>query len=373
MEDFVIFIIVILVLAIAGTLTYFIIDYSKYKKETNSTLDASTTNIDANRKDIKDETMNRMSNVKYVVQQVNKVNTDIYSAVTSNTSNIKDVKNIQDKSLRNVGTFLKFTSNTSVNPNISTPGSSIPLMDLPGSGNINMQLMQRVNATMGLTATDLSPSKSVQFCASSDPKRCVKIPADNGDLYFTTMTSNKSSTITMDAPYVKATGQICINKTCINESNLVALNNLSKQVNTSAINLGDKWTIGTEGSNLVIRDKVTSGDHRFAIYPGLGSNTNLSQELRTSSINLIDKWQVRPEGSTLVLRDKVTSGDNRLAITPGLGNATNISKEFKTSTINFDDKWKVRSAGSILVFRDNVTGGDNRYAMLPGIGNKKNL
>lgn len=63
--------------------------------------------------------------------------------------------------------------------------------------------------------------------------------------------------------------QVCIGNTCMNEQDLIKLK--KQQVDTDRINIGKRWTIGPEQGNevLVFRDKLTGGDRRFAIHPGI--------------------------------------------------------------------------------------------------------
>lgn len=197
MELAVLLVMLLCVMALAGLVVYFIVDYQKYRKDVDKRFGTSDGKLST-------EQVDRMSNVKYVVDQVNNVNNDIYTQVTSNVTKIDTAINNQAQMLGSFASFLSFSSNTPA----STSGAQVSLMNLPGSGNIDVNLMQRVNATMGLTAKDLSAQKNVKFCSQLDPTRCIQIPDANGNLYLTSMQNNASSSIIMDASNVNSTGTI---------------------------------------------------------------------------------------------------------------------------------------------------------------------
>jgi hypothetical protein len=352
MEDFGVFIMLLCLLALAGVTIYFIIDYMKEKKEVEDSLAIFDGKAAAALSGLDVEKLDRMANVKYVVDQVNNVNKDIYSAVTSNTTNTNTVQSTQNQMLSGLGSFLSFSSNTTLGA--PTGSSTVPLLNLPGSGNVDVNLMRRVNATMGLTATDLSSSKSVKFCASSDPTRCIQIPDANGNLYLTTMTSNQNSTIVMDAPNVRATGSIGAN----------------------TYNFGSSGTTGTNSGSITTQADGTisiSGTQKIMLSNGTTPNQNMiTLDPATNSVTI--------SGSNIVLRGK-TQIQGDLCINDTCINASNLAAirnmatEVKTNRINFNDKWFVQPEGAnnTLVFRDMVTGGDHRYAMQRGQGNAKNL
>lgn len=199
--DFAALVVMILcVIGLAGVLVYFVLDYKKYKEEVDKMFGETEKKVTV-------EKVDRMANVKYVVDQVNNVNNDIYTQVTSNVNTVTDVKATQDRLLSSFGSVLSFSSNTAV-PNSSPVSSQVSLLNLPGSGNIDMNLMSRVNATMGLTAKDLSGDKKVKFCSRENPSRCIQIPNSQGDLYLTSMRSSPDSAIIMDASNVNAMGTL---------------------------------------------------------------------------------------------------------------------------------------------------------------------
>lgn len=352
MEDFGVFVMLLCLLALVGVVIYFIIDYLKEKREVEDALARSQAEAAAARGGLDVEKLDRMANVKYIVDQVNSVNRDIYSAVTSNTSNTNTVQRTQSAMLSGLGSFLSFSSNTSLGA--PTGASTVPLLNLPGSGNVDVNLMRRVNATMGLTASDLSSSKSVKFCASSDPTRCIQIPDANGNLYLTTMTSNQNSTIVMDAPNVRATGSIGAN----------------------IYNFGSTGTSGTNSGSITTQADGTisiAGTQKIMLSNGTIPNQNvITLDPTTNSVTI--------SGSNIVLRGK-TQIQGELCINDTCINASNLaavknmSTEVKTNRINLNDKWLIQPEGanSTLVFRDMVTGGDHRYAMQRNQGNQKNL
>lgn len=228
------------VAAIVGVVIYFAIDYNKYKQ---------TVTADLTTKDSKlvDEKVDRMSNVKFVVDQVNGVNNDIYTQVTSNMSQVQNVQTTQAQMLGGIGSFMTFSSNVAGGAGGST---SMPLLNLPGTGNVDVNLIQHINATMGLTAKDLTSTNSVKFCSQLDPTRCIQIPDQNGNLYLTSMANNPTSSIIMD------TSNISIGKQgsylANNQQGLAVIGSNSVQIGASvsptSATLGDAIVVDPTGS-----------------------------------------------------------------------------------------------------------------------------
>jgi hypothetical protein len=186
-------------LALSGVLAYYIFDYLKYKKDTDNQLNMYGSNVTV-------ETSNRQSNVKSIVDQVNAVNSSMYNQELANaafTSNVSAAQSsFQSGLLNSFGNLLSFTSNS---PLGGRP-SSVSLMNLPGTGNVDMNLLHRVNAMMGLTVPNLSGTNQVKLCSSADPSRCTQFPNSNGDVYLASMRSN--SAVIIDANTTRVTGAI---------------------------------------------------------------------------------------------------------------------------------------------------------------------
>jgi hypothetical protein len=187
----------IVLLALSGVLIFLVWDYMKYKDVTNANLATANTNL-------QNEKTDRLSNMKYIVDQVNTVNTDIFNTFSSNqqlaSTRMDGIQGKQDKMISGLGHFLRFTSNVSINPSstASAISGAVSLTDLPGFVSPDVQLIKHVTAVSGLTIKDISSSSnSVMFCSLADPNRCIKFPDGDGNTYLTTMTNN--SKIVMDA------------------------------------------------------------------------------------------------------------------------------------------------------------------------------
>lgn len=197
MELGAIIVMIIVLLALSGVLIFLVWDYMKYKDTTNTNF------VDTNQT-IANEKTDRLSNMKYMVDQVNTVNTDIYNTFTSNqqvvASNITNLTNIQNKTTAGLGHFLRFTSNVSITPSSTSMATgNVNILDLPGFIAPDVQLIKHVTAVNGLTINDISNSsnRNVMFCSGTDTSRCIKFPDTDGNTYFTGMTNN--SKIVLDA------------------------------------------------------------------------------------------------------------------------------------------------------------------------------
>ena len=85
MEILGVMILIIVTLALVGIISYCVYVYLQDKE--NITAKINSTNINLNKK-IKNEQSNRLSNVKYVVDQVNRVNSDISTQFSSSNATI---------------------------------------------------------------------------------------------------------------------------------------------------------------------------------------------------------------------------------------------------------------------------------------------
>ena len=167
----------ILVFVLGAVLAYFIMDYMNFKKTAGQNL------------------TNEQTSLQSVVNQVNSTNSNIYT-------DINTVNTTQTQLLSGLSNLFNLSSNIPLSSSSST--SPVSLLNFPGTGNVNMNLYQHVNATSGMTATGLSSTNNVQLCSTSG--RCTQLPNSNGDLYFTPMASTSKSSIIMDAPMTTVTG-----------------------------------------------------------------------------------------------------------------------------------------------------------------------
>ena len=194
MEAISLFIMVLVLLALIGVLIYIIQDYYKYKDATDSAINDTKAKLT-------EEHTNRLSNLKYVVDQVNTVNDDIYTTFTSNVkdqaSAIYNVSSNQSHVQTGLDSFLRFRTNES----LTGGATQLRIMDFPGVGNANVDLIKTVSFTAGLTAKDLDASSTgskATFCSKSAPEKCISFPNADGNTYLTSLAENKE--IVLDAP-----------------------------------------------------------------------------------------------------------------------------------------------------------------------------
>jgi hypothetical protein len=194
MEFAAVVVMVLVLLALIGVLVFLVWDYFKYKDETNTNFAKATKAVD-------DEKSERLSNLKYMVDQVNTVNTDIYNTFSSNVQlhaqRIGGVETTQTGIIGGLNSFLTFSSNVSVAPGASA--GPISLLDMPGMKNPDVRLIKHVTAVSGMTINDLTASSNtVMLCGRDDPTRCIRFPDSDGNTFITSLVPNKN--VIVDVP-----------------------------------------------------------------------------------------------------------------------------------------------------------------------------
>lgn len=236
--------------AIIAALAYFIYDYVTYKHTVDGEITTATTSINSERQD-------RLSNLKYVVDQVNTVNDNIYNTTTSNLQ-VTNTK-VATQSARTDNLIAGFGKILSFNSTILPGSPSINLTDLPGSVAPNMNLMQHVTAVMGLTASNLSKSgNSVAFCSQNNPNQCIKFPDNNGNTYLTTL--DPAGSLVFDGN-IKATSNIAFGTS----GTITPFNNNSLLIQTTKLGVGPS-TFANPGAELDIQGQNAT-DPLFRVTP----------------------------------------------------------------------------------------------------------
>lgn len=157
------------VIALASVVIYFIWDYLRYKDSNDSRVKKVDENVTKEKSD-------RLSNVKYVVDQVNDVNQDIYNNFSSSNvmlnRRINKVAHDHARTVRGIGKVMSFSTNN----------HPLRLGDLPGYKNPDVKLLQNVTAVMGLTVKDLDKTgNTMKICSKIDSSRCIQIPDKQGN------------------------------------------------------------------------------------------------------------------------------------------------------------------------------------------------
>jgi len=84
------FILLILVLSLLGGAGYFAYDYIQHKKDLDAKLKETKTQIEGNAAKIDTEGNTRMSNLKYMVGEINKVHDDIFTTLETRVDEQKN-------------------------------------------------------------------------------------------------------------------------------------------------------------------------------------------------------------------------------------------------------------------------------------------
>lgn len=261
MEGIAVVVMLLALLALAGVVTFFLWDYYKHKDENVTSFKTTDSKIQAEQSD-------RLSNIKFVVDQVNNVNEDMYKNMSSNVEDVRTstykVSKKQDTLIEGVDKFLKFSSNISIS---NTP-QMFSLMDLPGTAQPNVHLMQRVNAVMGLTVSDLSLSNVVEFCNPGKTK-CIKFPNSDGDTYLTSLQNNKN--VVVDAP-LKITGDVKLmspvsgTQTSVQQASISAIQN-GMVFQTGNVGIG---TNGFSNPSAALHIQSVTGNDAFKVSVNAG-------------------------------------------------------------------------------------------------------
>jgi hypothetical protein len=198
-------VIVVLFVIVAGVLAYVAQDYFKYKEAVST--DLNTVN-DA----LTNESGERVSSVKKVVDQINTVNTDIYNTFSSNVasskvttdglkSSVTSVMDNQNMLVGNINKYLIFSSNTSVLSAGNAREGQISIMNIPGSVTPDLRLITRVSAVGGMTINNLSSNIPMEMCSATNPSRCMRFPDKDGNTYLTSFASDKNIVMGANADF----------------------------------------------------------------------------------------------------------------------------------------------------------------------------
>lgn len=214
MDAVAIIVMLLVVMALTGVVIYFIYDYTRFKDTTKLSINQTDQRVDSEKKD-------RIANVNTVVGEVNKVHTDMYDTVqTSNmmiNSGLKYLDHKQNKLQKGFDKAFKFSTPTT----LYTPSGSLinttktlSLSQLPGYATPDLNLITKVNATMGLTASDLDKSgNKVLMCAKSNPSKCIRIPDENGNTILRNLDDNGDLVLVNDSKgrRIRLDGNVTLN------------------------------------------------------------------------------------------------------------------------------------------------------------------
>lgn len=192
MEAASIAVIVFIILALSGVVTYLIIDMNRQKQALADKINATNTAIQAEKSD-------RMSNVKYVVDQVNEANDDIYKSMNNTIQEDKQkIKHLTESHTELVTSVNQFmaAAPTSTAYASTVNSASIPISEYKEVINPDLRFLKRTSMTKGMTISDVDysngPINDVKICSKVDPSNCLRIPDAKGNTVLTSVIPGKS-------------------------------------------------------------------------------------------------------------------------------------------------------------------------------------
>lgn len=200
------FIALILVLALIGVMVYLYISFSDHKTSMEKEVEEVDGKATRNKQLVANETINRLGNIKHVVNQVNDINDTIWythqDTASSNQARMDELKASNETLIQGVDTFFKFSTDSITDQRLYDSSSMLTADDRP-----HLDVIKQVNLVSGMTAKDLSPPTTnssgnvdgvmAKFCAKGGSP-CISFPNDEGDTYLTALSEGQN--IVMDAP-----------------------------------------------------------------------------------------------------------------------------------------------------------------------------
>ncbi len=171
-------IVILVMLVLIGVISYYVYDYYSYKANVSDSISATNKLIDQ-------EELERRNSVNDLGKDLGNTRSDLTTKLDKTSNEIKDTQADTDLIARNIGRVADFSSGA----------SSYDIMSFPGTGVPDMSLKASVAALNGLTIKDLAGNKKFKVCGAGDNPNCIEIPDDDGNVYLTPLTSDKSVSI----------------------------------------------------------------------------------------------------------------------------------------------------------------------------------
>lgn len=200
------FLILFIVLALSGVIVYLYLTFRDHKSSMEADLKQAENKTSEVEKRISAESVNRLGNIKYVVNQVNDINDSIWKTYeahsSSNVASINELKAANETMIRGVDTFFKFSTDSITNQRL-VESTKLATTDRP-----KLDIIREVTLASGLTAKDLKPPSTTatgtqvqgvmaKFCATGGSP-CISFPNADGETYLTALSAGKN--IVLDAP-----------------------------------------------------------------------------------------------------------------------------------------------------------------------------
>jgi len=252
--------VILLVLAIVGVVAYFVYVYIKDKEKTDKSINDTIGMVNSEQAD-------RVSNIKYVVDEVNNVNSAIYTSWSTSNTAIKTSIAAQNSNMTLMNSNITNINNewTGFGKILNVTNSCnavMQLQNLPGvaPGGVNINLLGKVVANMGLTGSNLTIANSATFCGA-DPSLCLKFPDNSGNTYLTKLTAGGS--IILDAPTYMQGATTTMNSQFIANCNVQFCNTsgctiFNNGAGSQNLLRGDTSNVGT-----LVTDSLKIGDNEI--------------------------------------------------------------------------------------------------------------
>lgn len=309
MDAAALFFMLVVLLALIGVLIYVIQDYYKYK-------DATDTALHSNKNLVITERDDRLSNIKYVADQLNTIHDDIYSQFSSNVSaqstSLGGVKTRQDSLISGLDQYIRYSSNQplSAAAGAAGAGAGFKITDFPGTAPTDVSLMAHTTFLGGLKATDLTGVNAVsttgqyaQFCGTASTSggaaKCIQFPNSTGNTYLTTLVDGTQ--IQLDAP--TAVSGVMYIKNSATATSGPSLHSLAEEISSGnrTLNINAKNVGVSENPNLIPTAKLevlgAGAEPLLRVRP---TNASYGDAIRVDASGdvIIPKIRVRTTGST---------------------------------------------------------------------------
>jgi hypothetical protein len=338
MDAIAVVVMLLALLALAGVVAFFLYDYFKHKEQNDKSFEAAKKHVEAEKGD-------RVSNIKFVVDQVNEVNQDIYQTMTSNVDLLRQDATTLQQSQYNLQSgldkFLRFSSNVPT----GMGGAPVTLRDLPGTATPDVHLIRHVTAVMGITASDLGKDGNLVELCNPDRTRCIRFPDAKGDTYLTSLDASKN--VVVDAP-MHVTGEV----------------KLMNTVSGTQTSIEQATLLGRDQSLLIQTGKVGIGSVGFAApTASLHVQAFAGQDAFKVSANASDALLVSASG------ELVTTKPIHLRATPAGGNMATLElaggSNLKITTAKVELDGDVQVKGNLTVEKDLQITGMGRIGTTP--------
>jgi len=192
----------LIVLGTAGALIFLWMQFKDHKTDMEVDVKAAAAKAEEANKQVASESANRLGNIKYVVDQVNTVNEDIWNTyntlASSNAASLTTLKSSQESIMTGVDRFFKFSPDNATQRSLYQANALLSANDKP-----RLDMIQSTSFISGLTAKDLvgGTSNVARFCAPNNGP-CIQFPDASGDTFLKALVDGRG--IVMDSP-VKVT------------------------------------------------------------------------------------------------------------------------------------------------------------------------